>query len=125
MCENLKFPSTSQDILSILGLTDDKPTLLHGATGKGGNMSGSLFYDPSDTVHQRMVALAHSFDYTTTGLKPSERKMPWNLKLNQYATAKNWTFTGILEKFDIAAAVGAALKADFSVMVESTTVYPT
>lgn len=107
-----------------MGLADSKPTLLHNATGKNGSVSGSLFYDPSDVVHQKMVALAHSNDYTTSGLKPDERKLPWNIVLNQYSTPKNWAFTGIEEKFDISAAVGAALKADFSIMVESTTTFP-
>lgn len=124
MIENAKFPTTSQDIIRCMDLDDPNETIHNAGSLKGGQASGSLFYDPADTVHQRLVALVHSPDYTTSGLKPDERKIAWNYKFNQYSTAKNWAFTGVATKFDISAAVAAPMKADFSIEVEKTTAFP-
>lgn len=124
MVENVKFPTTQQDIIRCMDLDDNNETIHAAGTLKGGQVSGSLFYDPADTVHQKMVALVHSPDYTTAGLTPAERKIAWNLKFSQYATPKNWAFTGIATKFDISGAVAAPMKSDFSVEVQTTTAFP-
>lgn len=122
--ENNKFPNTSVDTISCMDLDDANPTIHAAGSVKGGQASGSLFYDPADTVHQRLVALVHNTDFTATNLKPEDRKIAWDYQLNQYTTPKLWAFTGIMTKFDIAAAVGNPLKADFSIEVEKTTSFP-
>jgi hypothetical protein len=124
MLENVKFPSTTPDVIRCMDLDDSLETIHAAGSSKGGSVSGSVFYDPADTVHQRLVALVHSTDYVTSGLKPADRKIPWNLKFNQYDTPKNWAFTGIATKFDISGNVAAALKADLNIEVESTTAFP-
>lgn len=122
--DNLKFPSSSQDLIRCMDLDDDSERLHNAGTLKGGNCSGSLYYDPADTVHQRLVSLVHSPDYVTTGLKPAERKIAWGIKLNQYTTPKTWLFTGVADKFDITAAVANPLRGDLNIAVETSTALP-
>lgn len=124
MVENVKFPSTTPDLIRCQDLDDDKESVHHGGSNKGGQCSGAAFYDPADVVHQRFVALVHSNDFTTSGLKPAERKINWDLQFNQYDTPKLWEFNGIASKFDITAAVATPLKADFAIEVEASTAFP-
>jgi hypothetical protein len=122
--ENAKLPSSTPDIIRCKDLDDDNSRLHAAGSTEGGQVGGSLFYDPADTVHQRLVALVHSPDYTTTGLKPEDRKIAWDFQFNQYTTPKLWAFTGVATKFDITAAVAAPLKADFTIEVEKSTAWP-
>ena len=107
--ESVKLPSTTQDIIRCKDLDDDNSRVHAAGSSEGGQVGGSLYYDPADTVHQRMVALVHSNDYATTGLKASERKINWDFQFNQYTTPKLWGFTGVASKFDISAATAAAM----------------
>ena len=124
MIENAKLPTTAQDVIRCMDLDDNHESIHSAGSMKGGQASGSLFYDPADVVHQRLVALVHSNDYTTAGLTPADRKIAWNYKFNQYSTPKNWNFLGVATKFDISAAVAAPMKADYSIEVERTTAFP-
>jgi hypothetical protein len=124
MVEQVKFPNTKPDILRCQDLDDNKEVVHHGGSSKGGQCSGSLFYDPADTVHKRFVALVHSNDYTTAGLKPEERKFEWDLQFNQYTVPKLWKFIGVASQFDITAAVATPLKSDFAIEVEESTEFP-
>lgn len=122
--ENAKLPSTTPDTYRCKDMDDDNSTLHAAGSSEGGQVGGTLFYDPADSVHQRLVALVHSPDYTTAGLKAEDRKINWDFQFNQYATPKLWPFIGVATKFDIAAAVASPLKADFTIEVEKSTAFP-
>lgn len=122
--ENVEFPKTQQDLIRCQDLDDTYESIHSAGSAKGGQVSGSLYYDPADTVHQRLVDLVHEVDFVTAGLTPADRKIEWRLNLTQYSTPKTWDFDGIATQFDVSAAVAEALKASLVIEVEKSTALP-
>lgn len=80
----------------------------HSVTGytEPGQCGGSLFFDPLNTTHKGMTALLAAPSVQT------------GFKITFSDTGPtSWTFSGILKKFTPKAAVGAFVKADFSVQL--------
>jgi hypothetical protein len=80
----------------------------HGVTGytEPGQTGGSVFFDPVDATQKAMTAL----------LAAPSLQTGWKITWSD-AAPTSWTFSGILKKFTPKAAVGAFLKADFSVQL--------
>lgn len=77
-----------------------------------GELSGELFYDPADSVHQLFTD-----DLTAGGVHAD-----WKVVL---PASEEMPFTGSTRRFVPGAAVGDGLMADFAIKLRSQATYPT
>jgi Lambda phage tail tube protein, TTP len=87
-----------------------------GVTGyaDGGEAGGSCFFDPADTTHKN---LTESLSTIPTAADS------WKVIYSDVAPT-TWPFSGWLTNFDVKAAVGQFLMADFSITLTGLPTYP-
>ncbi len=91
---------------------DGEPT----GFGTPGSMSADLFYDPLDSVHQKLL--------TSRAAKTKESWQITNPNIGA-TTALKCSFTGAIKKFKPTAAVSAGLEASLDVKLSSVSTYNT
>ena len=82
---------------------------------EGGSVSGTCFFDPTDSSQQALT------DLLTTPANDKAFNAIWEAT----SASSDWAFTGIVTNFDPAANLNDALSADFGIKLDGLPTYQT
>lgn len=130
LVENVNPPKTKVDTIRCKPLNAEH-SMVHAAGSVEGDVADfSGWYDPMDDGHEALLESVHNYKFSGAGsIAAAARKKTWNVRFGQLFNGatnepRNWTFTGVLESFDVTVAQGEPLKFNANIQVEKSTVLP-
>jgi hypothetical protein len=130
LVENCNPPKTKVDTIRCKPLNAEHSSVHAAGSVEGDSSDFSGWYDPMDDGHEALLESVHNYKFTGSGsISAAARKKTWNVRFGQLLNAgtpepRNWTFTGVLESFDVTVAQGEPLKFAAVIQVEKSTVLP-
>jgi hypothetical protein len=130
LVENVNPPKSKVDTIRCKPLNAEYSSVHAAGSIEGDAADFSGWYDPMDDGHEILLASVHNHAFTGGGgITAAARKKTWNVRFGQLfnggtAEPRNWTFTGVLESFDVTVAQGEPLKFSANIQVERSTVLP-